>query len=56
LELGGGVDLLLSKKMFFGTRMSYHNMFDSTKVDSNKVSQSIGGSFLSFMIHAGVTF
>ncbi len=56
LQLGGGVDLLLSKKVFFGTRLNYHNMFDSTKVASNGVAQPIGGSFLSFMIHAGVTF
>lgn len=56
LQMGGGVDLLLSKKMFFGTRMNYHNMFDTTKADSNGVSQPVGGSFLSFMIHAGVTF
>jgi hypothetical protein len=56
MELGGGVDLLLNKKLFFGTRLNYHNMFDSTKVASNGVSRTIGGSFLSFMIHAGVTF
>ena len=56
MELGGGVDLLLSKKVFFGTRLNYHNMFDSTKVASNGVSLPIGGSFVSFMIHAGVTF
>ena len=56
LEVGGGVDLLLSKKMFFGTRLSYHNMFDSTKVASNGISMPVGGSFISFMLHAGVTF
>ena len=56
LELSGGVDLLLSKKIFFGTRMSYHNMFDTTKIASNGTPLTVGGSFLSFMIHAGVTF
>jgi len=56
LEIGGGVDLLLSKKIFFGTRMSYHNMFDSIKTASNGVPMPVGGSFLSFMIHAGVSF
>ena len=56
MEIGGGVDLLLSRKMFFGTRLSYHNMFDSSKADSSGTLVPVGGSFLSFMIHAGVTF
>jgi len=56
LQLGGGVDLLLSKKVFFGTRLNYHNMFDSTKIASDGKAVAIGGSFVSFMIHAGVSF
>ena len=56
MQLGGGVDLILNKRVFFGTRLNYHNMFDSSKVASNGVSKSVGGSFVSFMIHAGVTF
>jgi hypothetical protein len=56
LQLGGGVDLLLNKSFFFGTRLNYHNMFDSSKVSSNGIARPIGGSFVSFMIHAGVTF
>jgi len=56
LQLGAGVDLLLNKSFFFGTRLNYHNMFDSSKVSSNGIARPIGGSFVSFMIHAGVTF
>jgi hypothetical protein len=56
LQLGGGIDLLLNKSFFFGTRLNYHNMFDSSKVSSNGIARPIGGSFVSFMIHAGVTF
>lgn len=56
LQLGGGVDLILSKKIFFGTRLSYHNMFNSSKLASDNSPHIVGGSFVSFMIHAGVTF
>ena len=56
LQLGGGIDLLISSNVFFGAALTYNDMFDSTKKDSNGVSQSLGGSYLSFMIHAGVTF
>ena len=56
LQLGGGFDLLLNRSFFFGTRLNYHNMFDSSKASSNGTARPIGGSFVSFMIHAGVTF
>jgi hypothetical protein len=56
LQLGGGVDLVLSKQIFFGTRLSYNDMFDSSKKDSNGTLQSLGGSYFSFMIHIGMTF
>ncbi len=56
LQLGGGVDLLLNKSFFFGTRLNYHNMFDTSKTSTNGIARPIGGSFVSFMIHAGVTF
>ena len=56
MELGAGVDLLLTKKVFFGTLLSYHNMFDSVQKASDGTIQSVGGSYISFMIHAGVTF
>lgn len=56
MQFGGGVDLVVSKKVFLGTRLSYHNMFSSSKVGSDGGLREVGGSFISFMIHAGVTF
>lgn len=56
MNFGGGVDLLVSKKVFLGTRLSYHNMFNSSKVASDGALREVGGSFISFMVHAGVTF
>ena len=56
MQFGGGIDLLISSQVFFGTRITYNDMFDSSKKDSNGVSQNLGGSYFSFMVHAGVTF
>ncbi len=56
MQLATGIDLLISNEVFFGTRLSYNDMFNSSKKDSNGVSQSLGGSFISFMVHAGLTF
>lgn len=56
MQFGGGVDLLVSKKVFLGTRLSYHNMFSTSKIGSDGSLREVGGSFVSFMIHAGVTF
>jgi len=56
LQLGTGIDLLISNTVFFGAALTYNDMFDSTKADSNGTEQSLGGAYLSFMIHAGFTF
>lgn len=56
LQLGMGLDLLISRSVFFGTALAYNDMFGSTKNDSSGVARSLGGSYLSFMIHAGYTF
>ena len=56
LQLGGGLDLFLTNRVFFGTRLTFHDMFSSTKTASNGSQVSVGGSFMTFMIHAGVAF
>jgi hypothetical protein len=56
LQLGGGVELLLSDRFFFGSRLTFHNMFESNKRDSAGINHGLGGSFLSFLVHAGITF
>ena len=56
LNLGVGADLLLSDRMYFGTRMTFHDMFGSNKLASNGTPVDIGGSFVSFIVHAGFSF
>lgn len=56
LNLGAGAELLLSDRVFFGTRLTYHNMFDSSKRSSEGALVNVGGAFLSFMVQAGLSF
>ena len=57
MQLGAGVDLFMTNRVFFGTSLTLHDMFESTKTASDGSTQKqVGGSFLSFLIHAGVAF
>ena len=56
MQLGTGIDLMISNRVFFGAKVMYHNMFDSSKKDSNGNLQSLGGAFASFTVHSGITF
>ncbi len=56
LNLGTGIDLVLSDRVFFGTRLTYSNMFNTTRVASDGNMRNIGGAFVSFLIHAGASF
>lgn len=56
LQLGGGIDLIITKQLFFGAGLIYNDIFDSSKKDSTGKEVGIGGSYVSFMIHLGVTF
>lgn len=56
MQLGTGIDLMISNSVFFGAQTTYNTMFDSSKTASDGSSRSLGGAFLSFMVHAGLTF
>jgi hypothetical protein len=56
MQIGTGIDLMISNRVFFGAKMMYHNMFDSSKKDSKGNLQDLGGAFASFTVHAGLTF
>jgi opacity protein-like surface antigen len=56
MQLGGGIDLMISNQVFFGAQLVYNNMFESSKKASDGTTQNLGGAFMSFMIHAGMTF
>lgn len=56
LQAGAGVELLLSDRFFFGSRLTFHKMFGSTQDGPNGTKVSLGGSFVSFLVHAGIAF
>ncbi len=56
LHLGPGVDLQLSDEFFFGSGLTIHNIFGTTKFLPDGSTKPVGGSFITFLLHAGVTF
>jgi hypothetical protein len=55
VHLGPGVDLELTRQLYFGAALTFHDVFSSSRAVS-KGSISVGGTFMSFLLHAGVTF
>jgi hypothetical protein len=56
IHAGPGIDLILSKNIFFGAGLTFHSMFGSSKTWGNGTPLNIGGSFTSFLLHVGATF
>ncbi|HCM41253.1 MAG: hypothetical protein A2Z97_16210 [Bdellovibrionales bacterium GWB1_52_6] len=56
VHAGPGVDLELTKSLFFGASLTFHDAFGSTRTSANGKQLEVGGTFSSFLIHAGVTF
>ena len=55
LHLGGGVSLLLSKEMFFGAGVTFHDVF-GTSVQTSAGNVDLGGTFTTFLLHVGYSF
>ncbi|MCM2277108.1 MAG: porin family protein [Oligoflexia bacterium] len=55
VHLGPGVHLELTRKLFFGASLTFHDVFSTTKITQNG-PRSVGGTFTSFFLNAGVTF
>lgn len=56
IHLGPGVSLELTRRMFFGASLTFHNIFGSQTVLTDGSSMNVGGAFTSFFLNAGVTF
>jgi len=58
VHVGPGVDLELTKNLFFGTSLSFHNIFSATRppATTGGTATDFGGMFASFLLHVGVTF
>ncbi|MFZ9595784.1 MAG: hypothetical protein ACO3A2_06860 [Bdellovibrionia bacterium] len=56
IHFGPGIDLQVSRNIFFGTALMFHNMFGSTRVLANGTPLNVGGLYTSFYLQTGVTF
>jgi len=56
LQMGGGINLEVSKALFFGASLNFHDMFGTKKRNSSGALQDVDGSFASFLVSAGVSF
>jgi hypothetical protein len=56
VHLGPGVDLELTKQLYFGTSLTFHDVFGSAKTSSTGTTTDVGGTFASFLLHVGMTF
>lgn len=55
IHLGPGVSLQLTQDMFFGTSLTFHDVFGTTKQTANG-NVDLGGTYTTFLLHAGLTF
>ncbi len=56
VHFGPGIDLALSKNVFFGASLVFHEMFGTTQPLSNGSLLSLGGTYTTFYLHVGGTF
>lgn len=54
LHLGGGVDLVLTDRFFFGAGLAFHDIF-GTREQTLVGLKELGGSYTSFLLHAGMS-
>lgn len=55
VHMGPGVDLALTKQVFFGASLTFHDIFGNTQIVNNQPFD-VGGTFTTFFVRAGVTF
>lgn len=55
LHMGAGVDLVLTRQLYFGSAITFHDIFGTRKM-TEQGPVDIGGTYTSFYLHLGVTF
>ncbi len=55
VHVGPGVDLQMTRQLFFGAALTFHDVFGTTKTTPGG-SLNVGGTFTSFLLHAGFSF
>lgn len=55
VHVGPGVDLEVTKQLFFGASLTFHDVFSTSKPLANGIIP-VGGTYTSFLLHTGITF
>ncbi len=56
MHLGPGIDLELTRSIFFGAALTFHDIFGTTTALPGGGLKEVDGTFTSFLLKAGVTF
>jgi len=56
LHAGPGVSLELTRQLFFGASLSFHDVFGTTKYLPDGKRFDVSGTYTSFLLNAGLTF
>ena len=55
IHAGAGVSLLITRDLFFGAAMDFHDVFGTTKQTATG-DVDLGGTYTTFLLHAGMSF
>lgn len=55
IHTGGGVDLQLNQRVFFGVALTFHKLFNVERQFANGTPLSLGGTVSSFFVRGGFT-
>jgi hypothetical protein len=56
IHAGPGVDLEVTRQIFFGASLTFHEAFGTTEVTPTGTTFDAGGTYTSFLLHAGYSF
>ncbi|MGZ3708699.1 MAG: hypothetical protein ACXWPM_07895, partial [Bdellovibrionota bacterium] len=56
VHTGVGLDLQMTKFLFFGAGATFHDVFGNTATTPSGATYSLGGMYFSVLAHAGVSF
>lgn len=56
IHLGVGADLELTRNLFFGAALSFHDILGTTKFTEDGAPFDVGGTYTAFLLRGGVTF
>jgi hypothetical protein len=56
VHVGPAVDLEVTRQIYFGAGLTFHQVFGTTKYTTDNQRIELGGTFASFLLRTGLTF